>query len=109
MSDVFINNMTRELQTALDERDQLAAFPRLNPTPVLEVDYEGKITYSNPAVSQLFPELELMQLSHPFLLNVRYFLERPDKDLPQTMIASSSCSFNSFAKEKALTIRPNDS
>jgi PAS domain S-box-containing protein len=35
----------------------LSNFPELNPSPVFEMDMEGKITYANPAALRLFPQL----------------------------------------------------
>ena len=46
----------------------LASFPRLNPSPVVEVDQAtGKIAYTNPAAHRLFPDLEGLGMAHPFL------------------------------------------
>ncbi|MFQ5724654.1 MAG: PAS domain S-box protein, partial [Terriglobia bacterium] len=39
------------------ELARLAAFPQLNPTPVLECDRQGRITYANPAAEGLLRSL----------------------------------------------------
>lgn len=49
------------------EMARLASFPTLNPNPVFEVDFNGKITYANPATKVIFPDLETLALNHPFL------------------------------------------
>jgi PAS domain S-box-containing protein len=36
----------------------LAAFPELNPNPIIEVDSSGAITYINAAAKRLFPDFE---------------------------------------------------
>jgi PAS domain S-box-containing protein len=52
-----------------DEREieRLASFPTLNPNPVFEVDFNGKIIYANPATKILFPDLEFFGNAHPFI------------------------------------------
>ncbi|MGA3061439.1 MAG: PAS domain S-box protein [Candidatus Bathyarchaeia archaeon] len=43
----------------------LASFPMLNPNPVLEVSFEGNISYFNSATESVFPDLKKAGLSHP--------------------------------------------
>ncbi len=45
----------------------LASFPQRNPSPVIEVDLEGKIHYANPASQQLFPDLMERGITHEWL------------------------------------------
>ncbi len=45
---------------------RLASFPSFNPNPVVEVDFEGNITYANPATKKVFPNLEKKGLNQPF-------------------------------------------
>ena len=40
------------------EMENLASFPQLSPNPILEMDWNGKITYLNPIANRLFPELK---------------------------------------------------
>jgi PAS domain S-box-containing protein len=40
------------------DNERLAAFPKLNPNPVFEVDLNGKITYINDSGKKRFPNLE---------------------------------------------------
>lgn len=56
-----------ERQQAQEEILRLASFPRLLPSPVIELDPAGKVTYLNPATERLFPELSAMGQSHPLL------------------------------------------
>ena len=45
---------------------RLASFPAFNPNPVVEVDFDGNITYTNPATKKVFPDLEKKGLNQPF-------------------------------------------
>jgi PAS domain S-box-containing protein len=45
---------------------RLASFPAFNPNPVVEVDFGGNITYTNPATKKVFPDLEKNGLDQPF-------------------------------------------
>ncbi|MCL2359228.1 MAG: PAS domain S-box protein [Nitrososphaerota archaeon] len=51
------------------ESTRLASYLTLNPNPILEVDFNGKINYANPATEKLFPDLKTAGLSHPFFLD----------------------------------------
>lgn len=56
-----------ERNQAQEEILRLASFPRLLPSPVIELDPAGEVTYLNPAAERLFPELSAMGRSHPLL------------------------------------------
>jgi PAS domain S-box-containing protein len=45
---------------------RLASFPAFNPNPVVEVDFNGNITYTNPATKKVFPNIEQKGLNQPF-------------------------------------------
>ena len=51
------------------EADQawLASFPERNPSPVVEVDLDGKVFYLNPAARNLFPDLQARGKAHAWL------------------------------------------
>jgi PAS domain S-box-containing protein/putative nucleotidyltransferase with HDIG domain len=59
-----------ERQRAQQEIVRLSSFPLLSPNPILEVDAAGKITYSNPAAGNLFPDLASLGANHPLLKGV---------------------------------------
>jgi diguanylate cyclase (GGDEF)-like protein len=56
-----------ERNQAQEEILRLASFPRLLPSPVIELDLAGEVTYLNPAAERLFPELSAGGQSHPLL------------------------------------------
>lgn len=56
-----------ERHEAQEDILRLASFPQLHPSPVIELDPAGKVTYANPAAERLFPGLSEMGLSHPLL------------------------------------------
>ncbi len=53
-------------QRAEAEISHLASFPELNPSPVLEIEPNGKIVYANPAAIIHFP-LMIQGKKHQFL------------------------------------------
>lgn len=54
------------------EITKLASFPQLSPNPIIEMDWQGKITYLNPSALAKFPELKNSPLTgdHPLLLGL---------------------------------------
>jgi len=56
-----------ERKQAQEEILRLASFPRLLPSPVIELNPAGEVTYLNPVAERLFPELSAMGQSHPLL------------------------------------------
>ncbi len=55
-----------ERKKAEEKNAWLASFPMHNPNPVLEVSFEGKISYVNSATEHIFPDLKKADLNHPF-------------------------------------------
>jgi diguanylate cyclase (GGDEF)-like protein len=58
-----------EHQQAQEEILRLASFPRLDPSPVIELDATGNVTYLNPAAEREFPDLGEKGQAHPLLLS----------------------------------------
>ncbi len=44
----------------------LASFPAFNPNPIIELDFDGNITYTNPATKKVFLGIEKKGLKQPF-------------------------------------------
>jgi diguanylate cyclase (GGDEF)-like protein len=76
-----------ERQQAKEEILRLASFPRLHPSPVIELDSAGEVTYLNPAAERVFPELGAMGTLHPLLHNATELIEglRQGKEQGETV------------------------
>lgn len=48
---------------------RLASFTELNPWPIIEIDYSGKIIYANPITTQWFPNIEKIS-EHPLVQQI---------------------------------------
>ncbi len=61
-------NLEKEEPTNL-ELTKLASFPELSPNPIMELDWEGNITYLNPSAKSKFKELSITSspLDHPLV------------------------------------------
>ncbi len=55
------------LNQSQEELEKLASFPELSPNPIIELDWEGNITYINPAASIKFRNIDKKKLEHPIL------------------------------------------
>lgn len=51
------------------DNERLAAFPKLNPNPVLELTLDGDVGYINDSGRKRFPDLERLGKAHPLLAN----------------------------------------
>ncbi len=58
-----------ERKKAEDRYIVLASFPAFNPNPIIELDFDGNITYTNPAAKKVFPKLENNGLNQPFFFD----------------------------------------
>lgn len=45
-------------------------FSEINPNPMVEIDFSGKIYYINPAAKKLFPNLSSLKMKHPYLKDI---------------------------------------
>ena len=57
----------KQMETDLE---MLASFPRINPNPIIEVDLEVYVHYTNPAANKLFPTLTESASNHPLLTDL---------------------------------------
>ena len=66
------DSAVREHQQADERIRWLASIPEQNPNPIAEFEQEsGALAYANPAARELFLDLELLGLGHPWLAGVR--------------------------------------
>ena len=75
---------------------QLASFPSLHPDPIIELELDGNLKYSNPAAKNLFPDLELLGTGHPFLTNLQAFttqLSAEENDTLEREIMVGGCYY----------------
>lgn len=66
---------TSERKKIEKEIEHLASFPRLNPNPIIEIDFSGKISYVNPSMTKLFSDVESLGIKHPFLCDFESIVE----------------------------------
>ena len=83
-----------EHRQAKKEILRLASFPRLDPSPVIELDSTGKVFFLNPAAERMFPELWSMGQSHPLLLGLMEMIT----DLRQGKIQGGTIAESTIGK-----------
>jgi diguanylate cyclase (GGDEF)-like protein/PAS domain S-box-containing protein len=49
---------------------RLSSLAEFSPNPIIEIDFQGKINYLNPAASVKFPNIQETQLEHPILKDI---------------------------------------
>ena len=74
------------------ELARLASFPEMNPNPVIEMDLQKRISYSNSSANRIFPELAQLGVVHPIFVQVADSLEciisRKERMVVQEVTAS---------------------
>ncbi|MEL4897824.1 EAL domain-containing protein [Crocosphaera sp. Alani8] len=71
----YLSSLSKETQisqsakqaSTLVEIKNLASVVELSPIPIVEINYQGSITYFNPSANLKFPDLQKKQLKHPLL------------------------------------------
>ncbi len=66
---VFSGKEVTDRKKIQDRYIVLASFPAFNPNPIIELDFDGNITYTNPATKKVFPSLEKDGLKQPFFVD----------------------------------------
>ncbi len=73
---IMLIRIRGEKLTAEQEIKRIAAFPKLNPNPISEIDSTGRIYYINPAFSKLFPDASKETLLHPWFEGIDAIFRR---------------------------------
>jgi PAS domain S-box-containing protein len=76
---LIVSDSTANKQAELHQT-WLASFPDNYPWPIAEVDPEGRVFYQNPACRVLFPDLEKMGKSHPWLTYLSEYFEEANSE-----------------------------
>ena len=59
--------------------ERLASFPELFSEPIIEINFQGNITYLNPAAAERFPTIKQDRLRHPILAGTVDLVQNCDK------------------------------
>lgn len=62
----------------------LASFPKLNPSPVIEMAENGRISYANPVAMVMFPTLSVNPGQHPYLSGIEDLVRQANREQPAT-------------------------
>lgn len=70
-SSAYISNFkTTVVEQADEEFLKLSSILELCPNPILEINYEGNITYCNPSTHIIFQDLEKLNNKHPIFVDI---------------------------------------
>ncbi len=64
---IFISEANVEEEDKASDLEKLASFPELSPNPIIEINWNGDLTYINPAGNKKFRELLKSQKEKTFL------------------------------------------
>jgi PAS domain S-box-containing protein len=72
---IMLIRVRNEKNNAEFEIKKIAAFPRLNPNPISEIDSTGRIYYINPAFIRLFPDPAEHNFNHPWFEGISAYFK----------------------------------
>jgi len=94
-----------EQRLAQKQQIRLASFPELNPSPIIEIDWKGNVTYFNPAANELFPEILLDGTEHPILRDIADTIPLFDKQKERVLTIETQ--MNSKCYEQRISYLPD--
>ena len=71
-----LETVNTELRQKVDELAYVASFPEHDPNPIVEADMAGRVHYTNPAATELFPDLAALGPAHAWLADWQATAER---------------------------------
>jgi PAS domain-containing protein len=95
------------LQQVDEELVRLASFPRLNPSPIIEIGLDGIVHYLNPAAEKVVPECREQGFSSPLLADLPELVKEPlnSKDYYVREVASGETWYRQLFHRIAHTDR----
>lgn len=72
------------LQRSKSVQARLASFPEQNPSPIIEIERSGRVSYQNPAFYNHFPHVVELSVNHDFLKDLKLiFNDLVDEKIPE--------------------------
>lgn len=65
----------QELRAAKHEAERITKFPMNNPHPLIQIDFDGKILFANPAAKRHYPDIGSKAFAHPVLSGLESFIK----------------------------------
>ncbi len=93
---VELEEMMQAIEQKNRELARLASFPELNPSPVLELDADHRLTYVNPQGNTLFPDLKEKGVQHELFQGVKEFQDIVKNNQDATIIRELRCGTKIF-------------
>lgn len=86
--------------------EQLASFTEWNPSPVIELNLEGKIVYLNLAARARFPGIINKQTDHPLIMNIVNQVIKMIEDHSNIIVYAREVSFSDYIYEQHIFCIP---
>ena len=96
----------------MEKAERFASFPKNNPNPVVQIDYDGNILLSNKSLDKLFPSIKMQGIIHPLLkgileINLNNPIANREIEIYNTVYYQTITKLE-VGNEKSLVIYSND-